>query len=190
MSTINFDSVSPPAEPYDAAWKLDEDDGIEMHFSLSFSRDEGDLLHDLGEPHDACQSEDLVPFEIQSHSRHDFDDDDSVLSPEFVLSTTDDIMSTPTSEIEKPSTLSRKRRIVTPQQRRRRVSETMDQNRVVYRTMSRMIWCMQRSEATRVEIMEHFPTKEDHPVTKKRKSIQHCFVHTQTSSERLLSWMG
>lgn len=129
------------------------------------------------------------------------------------------VVSSPTAvaELDRDS-FHRKRKIVTPQQRMRSVSRTSlfmtkPQHRssnedfvhqcssssssssssvhiACYLTATRMMSCMQRSEATRAEILALFPVDEDHPIAKKRRSIQHCFLHTQTSREGLLSLLG
>ena len=126
---------------------------------------------------------------------------------------------TAVAELDQDS-LHRKRKIVTPQQRMRNAARTSllmtkpqhqsyEEDYVHqcsssssssssstsihiarYLTATRMMSCMQRSEATRAEILALFPVEEDHPIAKKRRSIQHCFLHTQTSREGLLALLG
>lgn len=197
----NFHPVSPPV-PFDAAWKLDDDDEM-MPFSLSFSRDEEDgLLATLAQDEDVgSEFGPLSPFHIELYSGQQ---EDSTVSPDLVASTEDESSSTAenqnnTSTRSSPS--SRKRKIVTPQQRKRQLAASLEMeasfssssstgNNDNKKTASlRMLSCMERSEATRAEILAHFPS-EDSPIAKKRQSIQHCFFHTQTTREQLLSWLG
>ena len=217
----DYHPISPPASAsgnnlLGEAWHLGGDDGLPL-FSLSFSRDDDDLFTTIVDQQDA-QLQELSPFEIESSStnayrQEDYDDDDSMFSPEMEASVASeqDTVSTPISDND-TKIASRKRKIVTPQQRRRHVdrssmrirhpynnhecdnnyyisSSSTSMRSACYRTATRMMTCMQRSEATRVEILAHFPSQEDHPIAKKRRSIQHCFLHTQTSRERLLSWL-
>jgi len=207
----DFHPISPAGEPFDGDWKLDDDTAIPF-FSLSFSRDEDDLLTALVDQQDAQGPEGLSPFKVESTTlpRYSFDecDDDSFVSPDIHASLSaepEQVTSslTPAAASETANHQSRKRKIVTPQQRRRQVASSLDMElqhcysstirRVSsdsYHTASRMLSCMQRSEDTRAQILDNFPWQEDHPVAKKRRSVQDCFLHTQISRERLLSWLG
>jgi len=223
MSMSSGDAPAPVvshAVPFDAVWQLDggedcnisdDDNDMELPFSLSFSRDEEDgFLSTLVQEQDVYQPDELTPFSIESsshlhhHHHHSFDD---MLSPDD--DDDDDDLSSSSSSTAlafTPGQGSRKRKIVTPQQRKRqrqvstedrqgRTTGDKDNNATSSFTGSitsrrRMLSCMQRSEATRLEILAHFPSEEQHPVAQKRQSIQHCFLHTQTSRERLLSYFG
>ena len=219
----DFHAISPPsrANPFDATWQLDC--GVEIpHFSLSFSRDDDDGLatmidHQLSYYQvGSSYTEDFS--ESDNDEKDEIDDEDSMFYPDIGIAAEPDqnLISSPTAvaELEMDS-LSRKRKIVTPQQRMRNIarsslfmtklqhqpyddgivhhgssSSSASMHIACYTTATRMMSCMQRSEATRSKILALFPDEEDHPISKKRRNIQHCFLHTQTSREGILSLLG